>query len=438
MASGFILRARRSLCAAIALAGGLVEAQSLDLPRKLPAAVAVAPASKPPGQTEPELRIAEFTSDKGFVPSHQLPPPRLFGFELLASKFKQEFPPTPDILLVQAIEPIPDQFANDGSTEIIETPPPQSGTEFIDMPPQQPGVEIIEGGTPDTFPMGDPSFDMAMMDGSPGGDCGDCGQCEDCQACGKCWTCQVLPTGIIYHSYLAGPKEPRFGAVFWHDKKLGWNLDYTVGGRVGLVRYGTTDNILPQGFQLDLEGAAFPRVNIDENMDLDAADYRVGIPLTYGKDRWQAKLAIYHLSAHVGDEFLIRNPNFERRNYVRDAFVAGVSFYPVNLVRLYGEAEWAFNTSGGADPFAFQLGAEVSPLRYNGCGGDPFLAVNWSLRQDVDFGGNLCLEFGWQWRGVDNQRLMRTGFHLLTGKSNQFEFMRQNETQVGIGAWYDF
>jgi hypothetical protein len=248
----------------------------------------------------------------------------------------------------------------------------------------------------------------------------------------------VLPTGIIYHSYLAGPKEPRFAAVFWHDSKLGWQLDYSVGGRVGLVRYGDTANILPQGWQLDLEGAAFPRVNLDENMDLDAADYRVGLPLTYGKDRWQVKLAIYHLSAHVGDEFLIRNPNFERINYVRDAFVAGISWYPVNLVRLYGEVEWGFNLDGGAEPWAFQFGFELSPRRYNGCGGDPFLALNWSTREDVDFGGNLCLQAGWQWRGVDNQRLLRTGFHLLTGKSNQFEFFRQNETQVGIGAWYDF
>ena len=33
------------------------------------------------------------------------------------------------------------------------------------------------------------------------------------------------------------------------------------------------------------------------------------------------KLAYYHISAHIGDEFLERNPTFERVNYVRDAAV---------------------------------------------------------------------------------------------------------------------
>lgn len=428
MPSVYLRRALGTVCAAVALWGGMVTAQSLNLPRKMPAVVV------PRFESRSVVRT-------GYEKPIDTNPP---VFEL------PQTPRTVEIITVQAIEPIPDQFISGGqlemidptpsssSVEMIDTPTPQHSTQYIEGPPGE-TTEFVQEGTPDSFPIGEgASFDGAMMGGFPGEDCGGCGECEACQECEDCWTCQVLPTGIIYHSYLAGPKEPRFAAVFFHDKRLGWQLDYTVGGRVGLVRYGNTANILPQGWQLDLEGAAFPRVNLEENMDLDAADYRVGIPLTYGKDRWQAKVAVYHLSAHVGDEFLIRNPNFVRRNYVRDAFVGGLSCYPVNLLRVYGEAEWAFNQDGGAKPFAFQLGLEASPKRYNGCAGDPFLAVNWSIRQDVDWGGNLCLQLGWQWRGIDNQRLLRTGFHFLSGKSNQFEFMRQNETQVGVGAWYDF
>ena len=358
----------------------------------------------------------------------------------------------PPTLTVQAIEPLPAGHIGPpfytASPEEISTPSGNvyfEGPGIANFPPGVPtGIPpgntsmnpadptIIYEGTPDAFP--------TMMDsmGGPGPGCSNCGNCQECQQCAECWTWQILPTDIIYHSYLAGPKEPRFAAIFWHDTDLGWNLDYTVGGRVGLVRYGTTDHIWPQGWELDLEGAAFPRVNLDQNMDLDAADYRVGIPLTYGKDKWQAKLEVYHLSAHVGDEYLIRHPSFERINYVRDSLVAGISYYPVNMVRVYGEAEWGFNLDGGAKPWAFQFGCEVSPLRYNGCGGDPFLALNTSLRQDVDFGGNLNLQAGWQWRGYNNRRLLRAGFHYLVGKSNQFEFYSQNESQLGAGVWYDF
>jgi hypothetical protein len=335
---------------------------------------------------------------------------------------------TADILLVQSIEPVPDGIS-------VSSPP-----EMIEAPALNASEPMYADGMPDVFPDVVQPFALSTEGVATCEECahsGD-GECGDCTNCQECWTYQLLPDGIIYHSYLAGPKEPRLAAAFWNDSKLGWQLDYTVGGRFGLLRYGTADNIWPQGWQVDIEGAAFPRVNLDENLDLDAADYRVGIPLTYGRDRWQAKLAIYHLSAHVGDEFLIRNPSFERRNYVRDAVVAGLSWYPANFARLYGEIEYGFNLDGGAEPWALQFGFELSPLRYNGCGGDPFLAMNVSSREDVDFGGNLSLQVGWQWRGYNNRKLLRTGLHFLTGKSTQFEFFRQHEDQVGIGFWYDF
>jgi hypothetical protein len=390
----------------------LVVAQNHELPRRIPAAVA--------------------------IPGHAAT-----GERLLPQYAIEALPPT---ITVQAIEPLVTPPSVTGSTvlpspESITASPPSSeiyfegppGANFV--PPNAQGETVYYEGTPDSFPG---SMNLTTGVGVSGGPCENCGDCQTCQPCVDCRTWQLLPGDIIYHSYLAGPKEPRFAAVFWHQDQMGWQLDYTVGGRLGILRYGNRDPIWPQGFQLDIEGAAFPRVNLSENMDLDAADYRVGLPFTYGKDKWQAKLAVYHLSAHVGDEYLIRNPGFERVNYVRDALVAGFSIYPVNLVRLYGEVEFAFHTDGGAKPWAFQFGTEISPLRDNGFGGDPFLAMNASVRQDVDFGGNFSLQAGWQWRGHNSRRLMRTGLHYLVGKSNQFEFYRQHEDQLGVGFWYDF
>ena len=406
-----------ALCVFSALAAaGPARAQSLDLPRRMRPVIAI-PADV---GTSAYATQAQMIEPEGVVEPapYRVPEPI--------------FEPT-ELAPLSAFSPAPAAYIQAQNIEVLETPSAIEGQVVYEPLPDaftNAGNQVFE----------DPSlsWDESSIASAPCESCQSCGEGETCPNCAACRTWQLLPTGIIYHSYLAGPKEPRFAANFWRDKRLGWQLDYTVGGRVGLVRYGTTDNLFPQGFELDLEGAAFPRVNLNENMDLDAADYRVGVPLTYGKDKWQAKLAIYHLSAHVGDEFLIRNPTFERINYVRDAVVLGYSCYPVNLLRLYAEAEWAFNRDGGAKPWAFQLGFELSPRRYNGFSGDPFLAVNASLREDVDFGGNLCLQTGWQWRGPDTQRLLRMGFHLLTGKSNQFEFYDQNETQLGLGLWYDF
>ena len=72
------------------------------------------------------------------------------------------------------------------------------------------------------------------------------------------WRWQLLPTGLMYKSYLAGNREPRLGSQLVYERNHGWLWDATVGGRVGILRYGTENELWPQGWQLDIEGAAFP------------------------------------------------------------------------------------------------------------------------------------------------------------------------------------
>jgi hypothetical protein len=253
----------------------------------------------------------------------------------------------------------------------------------------------------------------------------------------KDWTPQWLPDGIIYRSYLAGVKEPRLATTFDDDGNLGGLWEFTLGGRVGIFRFGTDDPIRPEGFQLDLEGAGMPRLRLDSDRDLQAVDFRGGFPLTYGIGPWATKLAYYHLSSHAGDEFLVKNPAFQRVNYSRDAFVLGQSYYLTPALRLYGEAGWAFY-SDVSEPWEFQFGAEFSPLCPTGIRGAPFAAINGQLREEVDFGGNVVVQAGWQWRSARNGQLLRMGMQYYNGKSNQFEFYNQNENKLGLGVWYDY
>jgi hypothetical protein len=247
---------------------------------------------------------------------------------------------------------------------------------------------------------------------------------------------QFLPDGILYKAYLAGLKESRLGTQVFYEQDEGWKWDSTLGGRVGIFRYGTTDEILPEGWQVDLEGAAFPRLDPAEAMDLDVADFRVGVPVTWGAGPWRTKLAYYHLSSHYGDEFLLRNPGVTRFNYSRDAIVFGLAYYLTEDVRLYGEADWAVIHADVTEPWAFQFGVEYSPVHTSHFG-SPFLAVGAHLRQEIDFSGNLVVQAGWQWRGASGH-LVRTGLHYHNGLSNQFELFNQFEHQIGLGLWYDF
>jgi hypothetical protein len=243
---------------------------------------------------------------------------------------------------------------------------------------------------------------------------------------------------VFYRSYLAGAKESRMRLVWTHERDEGWLWDVSLGGRAGILRYGTPDGCFPaQGWQLDVEGAAFPRLDPDENMDLVSSDFRFGLPLTYAVGPWQYKFGYYHLSSHLGDEYLLNNGLTSRYNYSRDVLIWGASWFASSDVRLYAEAGWAFY-SDVAEPWEFQVGVDYSPVMPTWFRGAPFAAVNGHLREEIDFGGNLVVQTGWQWRDGPESGLFRIGVEYFHGQSEQFEFFNRFEEKIGLGVWYDF
>jgi Protein of unknown function (DUF1207) len=251
------------------------------------------------------------------------------------------------------------------------------------------------------------------------------------------WHWQILPDGLIYKAYLAGAKESRLSTQVFHLNGAGTLWDSTLGGRVGIFRYGTDDSAWPQGWQWDLEGSAQLRLEPDDERDLGSADFRAGTGLTYGYVRHRLRMGYYHISSHVGDEFLLKNPGFDRINYVRDALNLGYSYYWTDNLRLYAETSWAFYGDFTGN-WEFQFGIDYAPARPTGLRGAPFWAINGHLRQELNYSGNLVVQVGWAWRGDRSGHLLRTGLHYYNGMSNQYSFFRDFEQQIGAGLWYDY
>jgi hypothetical protein len=248
---------------------------------------------------------------------------------------------------------------------------------------------------------------------------------------------QLLPNSLIYRSYLASTKESRmYGGVDHarNDSTL-WNA--TTGARVGILRYGTYDYILPDGFQLDVEGSAQVRLDVPEDVDVRSVDFRAGVPLTFGWGAHRLKFGYYHISSHLGDEFLLKNIDYPRLNFARDVLMLGYSYYATPNLRLYGEAGWAFYEDV-SEPWEFQFGVDYAPQQRTGCWGAPFFAVNAHIRQELDFSGNLTAQVGWAWRADHSAHLLRVGFQYFNGLSNQYSFAFDHEETFGFGVWYDF
>jgi hypothetical protein len=297
--------------------------------------------------------------------------------------------------------------------------PMQPGTN-----PELPATDVT--GRPAGLPE-QPYFDMdEYLDSypqySPGGDF---------------WGWTLLPDGLIYKSYLAGAKESRISAHIINEKNHSTLWDATLGGRIGILRLGNADPINPQGFQIDVEGSAQLRLDIKNEVDVQAVDFRGGVPLTWGYGPHRYKFAYYHLSAHLGDEFLLDNPTYPRLNFARDCLVLGYSYYWTERLRLYAETAWAFYIDV-SEPWEFQFGVDWAPTQPTGIYGAPFAAVNGHIRQELDFGGNLTFQTGWAWVGDNNSHLLRMGLQYYNGHSSQFSMYQVHEQQIGFGLWYDY
>ena len=248
---------------------------------------------------------------------------------------------------------------------------------------------------------------------------------------------QLMPQGLIYRQYLAGVKESRFRGVWSSGKGEGNLLDASLGGQVGLLRYGSFGNGKPVGWQLGIEGAGQIRLDVDQDADVDAADFRIGVPLTWGDEITQVKFAYYHLSSHVGDEYLLKHPGFPRLNYSRNVLVLGYSIYPSELWRVYAEIGYAVS-SDVSQQWETQFGIDYAPNGATGFRGAPFAAVNSHLRQEVDYGGNFVFQAGWAWRRSPASGMFRVGVEYYNGKSDQYSFYNISEQKVGFGIWYDY
>jgi hypothetical protein len=256
--------------------------------------------------------------------------------------------------------------------------------------------------------------------------------------CSACEYWQILPDGILYPSYIAGEKEPRMAFAVLNEKDRGAIFESTIGGRMGLLRYGTPGPINPQGWQWDLESAAMLRQDPEEELDVDAVDFRIGSVITWRRGATECKAGFYHLSSHVGDEFLERNPGLQRLNYTRDAVLIGVRQWITPELALYGEVNYGVRNDGGSEPLELQFGAEYTSWAATDPCGAPFAAVNAHLREEFDFGGAFNVLAGWEWRGPTSNRRLRIGGQYYTGKEIQWSFFEEDIQLSGVGIWYEF
>lgn len=142
----------------------------------------------------------------------------------------------------------------------------------------------------------------------------------------------------IFKQFIADPRQIGFFASHrWYDQALGSNI--------GSVSFGT---VLPVWTMRNLEfmGGTDLEIGIQGNvwgcfdlkaysLDLMNADWMGGIPIALRGENWALRFRLYHISSHLGDEYLVSHPSVTRLNPSFEATDLSYSYDYNTHVRLY-------------------------------------------------------------------------------------------------------
>ncbi len=214
----------------------------------------------------------------------------------------------------------------------------------------------------------------------------DCTYAENCGRTGI-W----LPEcPVLFRPFLADPRQITYSAGWrFNDQVLAKNvIDVSFGDYFAIYRWC---DIYGGQLQVEVEGAVWATFDpLDETSPLIDTDYYVGIPITYKHGDWQYRLRGYHVSTHMGDEYLVKHPNFYRRNPSAEFIDLFVSHDLTDEIRYYAglgvivHQDESFRTGrvfaeGGAELRFRDWGfTDLSNQLY----GEPYYAMHFRWRGD--------------------------------------------------------
>jgi hypothetical protein len=250
------------------------------------------------------------------------------------------------------------------------------------------------------------------------------------------------PREVVYSvAYRAGDKVigqtvaavslgDEFPIFRWRDI-LHWHGDMQIGIQAGIWAVFNYSNL--------------PHSDSGDFSELVNTDYLVGIPLSYAFDRWAFRLRIYHISSHLGDEFLVNNPEWlgKRKNPSFEAIDFFTSYqFSKNLRGYFGpgvivHSDNTFPMKYFYIEYGFELRLFGKKMYYHKLYGTPFLAVhleNWQVRH---WNLDSTFKIGYEWskmQGIGRKVRLYGDYHQGYSYEGQFFKKRVKYGEIGF-AW---
>ncbi|MDR4480861.1 MAG: DUF1207 domain-containing protein [Nitrospira sp.] len=259
---------------------------------------------------------------------------------------------------------------------------------------------------------------------------------------------QWLPADDVFRPLMADPKQPQFFASYQTTevRTSGSQLN------VGSVGFGENFGLWTRrdgcnGWQVSLLSGIFSQFNMDApSTDLLNTDFVVGIPISWRQGPFSARVRLYHQSSHLGDEFLLRNPDFNRINLSYEEVEALLSL-DVKWVRMYGgggylihrqpafdrsRAQWGMELRGPefAIPFLGETGRHVMLV--------PVLGADFKAIEQLSWTLNTNVVAGFEMSSSRARRRIRFLISYYNGFAPYGQFANLKVETIGAGIYLTF
>lgn len=250
---------------------------------------------------------------------------------------------------------------------------------------------------------------------------------------------KFLPRGLLVDPFHADLRWPHFGASYHSLSSGGREFASAFGESFSVYR----DAAPFQGeWELGIQAGVFGVFDTEKrSIDLINADYTFGIVASYRADRFSGFIRIRHQSSHLGDEFLLNNPQVVRINLSYEEIDLKMSYDLTTWLRVYGGVGTIVRkdpstlgretTQGGVElksPWLF-FGGKVRPVAYADF--QTHARTHWSTGQSIMAG----LQF--ENARIGDRKLQVLGEY-YSGPSPDGQLFTQRVEWIGMGIhlWF--
>ena len=245
---------------------------------------------------------------------------------------------------------------------------------------------------------------------------------------------EAFPKTLLFDPLISDPRWPAFSGTMQRFSRTRSNVLWAANFGESFPLVGHRGG---KPWQFGLHAGVFSIYDLrTESNDLINVDFLVGFPFTWRRDRWSYMARLFHVSTHLGDEFILANKDVARVNLSYEALDAKVS-YDFDLgFRAYAGAGSMFRRyPRELKPMFGQLGAEwLGPLFARGVL-RPLSGADFQKHEENGWGATgVSLRAGVQLQHRDQRtRRLQLLLEYYHGHDPNGQFFRDTVESWGLG-----